>query len=499
MYTEEIALIAQRQNNTKRNYLVVNKYQGKHIPVNPAKALEMFAALAGLVKQRYQGERLLLVGFAETATAIGEALAVQLGTDYMQTTREQIEGVEYLYFSESHSHATEQKVVKNDLDAAILGAETAKAPLPSRGCPGILPPAAAQAEAAKAPAPSKGNLGALSPAAVQAEGDAKPHFNVSHIVFVEDEVTTGNTIWKIIQLIRQEYGENLRFSVASLLNGMDREAQGNYRKEGIDLVYLVKTDHSGYPALARQCINDGMYHKCQPIQKSKGHPSQNSGNQPFYERKVQASSKRGNQPSYEGKVQGFPERGNQPSYEGKVQPSHESGMEIEAFSVSGYINARRLHKGAEYQAACSLLWQGIKEKVPFGTGQEILVLGTEEFMYAPLYVAQEIQELGNRVKFHATTRSPIVVSKNPCYPLHERYGLVSLYDAGRITYLYDLAKYDFVLVITDAEPGNGQNGDFSEEGRQGQDFLEEPGLASLCNAISSCGNQKLYFVWWCGE
>ncbi len=467
MYTEKIALVAKRQNNTKRSYLVVNKYQGKHIPVNPEKALELFSALAGLVEKRCQGEHLLLIGFAETATAIGEALAVQLGASYMQTTREQIEGVEYLYFSESHSHATEQKVVKNDLDAAILGAETAKVPLPSRGCPGILAPAATQAEAAKAPAPSKGNLGALSPAAVQAEGDVGPHFNVSHIVFVEDEVTTGNTIWKIIQLIRQEYGENLCFSVASLLNGMDREAQENYRKEGIDLVYLVKTDHSGYPALAGHCINDGMYHKCQPIHKSKGHPSQNSGNQPFYE--------------------------------GKVQLSHESGMEIEAFSVSGYINARRLHKGAEYQAACGSLWQGIKEKVPFGTGQEILVLGTEEFMYAPLYVAQKIQELGNRVKFHATTRSPIVVSKNPCYPLHERYELVSLYDKGRVTYLYDLAKYDLVLVVTDAEPSVGQNGNFSEEGRQGDACLEEPGMASLYNAISSCGNQKLYFVRWRGE
>ena len=410
MYTEEMALIAKRENNTKRNYLVVNKYQGKHIPADPGKALGLFSALAGLVEGRYQGERLLLIGFAETATAIGEALAVQLGADYMQTTREQIKGVEYLYFSESHSHATEQKVVKDDLDAVILGAGTG----------------------------------------------AKPHLR---IVFVEDEVTTGNTVLGIIQLMRKEYGESLRFSVASLLNGMDGEAQEKYRNNGIDMVYLVKTDHSGYPELAGRWAADGVYHKCQPFCRNQGQA-----------RKL------------------CPIKQN-PSRRCEVP-----GMEI---SAPGCINARRLHKGADYQAACGLLWQGIQEKISFGAGQEVLVLGTEEFMYAPLYVAQKIQELGSHVRYHATTRSPIMVGKSPCYPLHERYELVSLYDAGRTTYVYDLAKYNLVLVITDAEPGNGQNGDFPEKYRQGTACLGGPGMASLCNAIDRCGNQTVYFIRWC--
>lgn len=426
MFPEKLALVAKRENNTKRNYLVVNKYQGKHIPVNPSKALEMFSALAGLLENRFQGERLLLIGFAETATAIGEALAVQLGSDYMQTTREAIKEVEYLYFSESHSHATEQKVVKDDLDAVILGMEDAGMPLPVPGQLGILPSAAAREGA-----------------------DAKAHPKAGRIVFVEDEVTTGNTIWEIIQLMRQEYGDNLRFSVASLLNGMDGEAQEKYRRNGIDMVYLVKTDHSCYPELAERCVDDGIYHKCQPFCGGRG--------------------------------------------------TEKDGLEVKGFSISGYINARRLHKGADYQAACRLLWQGIKEKIPFGAGQDILVLGTEEFMYAPLYVAQRIQELGNHVKCHATTRSPIMVSKNPGYPLHERYELVSLYDAKRITYLYDLAEYDIVLVITDAEPSNGQEDNFQREYRKGDACLGEPGMDALCNAICSCGNKKIYFVRWCGD
>ena len=34
MYTEkQLVAVAKRENNTKRNYLVVNRLQGKHVPV----------------------------------------------------------------------------------------------------------------------------------------------------------------------------------------------------------------------------------------------------------------------------------------------------------------------------------------------------------------------------------------------------------------------------------------------------------------------------------
>ena len=93
MYQEEdLVRIAKRENNNKRSYLVVNRLQGKHIPVKPHEALTMFRELAAQLKERYAGERLLLIGFAETATAIGAAVAAELGAAYMQTTREAIPG-----------------------------------------------------------------------------------------------------------------------------------------------------------------------------------------------------------------------------------------------------------------------------------------------------------------------------------------------------------------------------------------------------------------------
>ena len=40
---QDLVSIAKREQNKKRNYLVLNRLQGKHIPVSPGQALSMFA------------------------------------------------------------------------------------------------------------------------------------------------------------------------------------------------------------------------------------------------------------------------------------------------------------------------------------------------------------------------------------------------------------------------------------------------------------------------
>lgn len=366
MYTEkELAAIAKRENNTKRKYLVVNRFQGKHIPVRPGDAFSMFGELADLLEARYKGESLLLVGFAETATAIGAAAAVKMDSYYIQTTRENIPGVSYLYFSETHSHATEQKLVKNDLDDILS--------------------------------------------------------KITRVVFVEDEVTTGNTILHIINLMQKTYGHNVKFSVASLLNGMNPQSQEIYREREIDTLYLVKTDHDTYTEIAEQYAGDGIYHK---------------------------------------------------------KNTKEQEVKVNTISASNYVNARRLQKGSSYAAACEKLWQEVEKKAPVGTHKRILVLGTEEFMYPALYVAQQMEKKENTVVCHSTTRSPIAVSSEPEYPLHERYELASLYDDSRTTYIYDLASYDEVFIITDADSG------------------KTDGFNSLLNALYSCGNDRIHVIRW---
>lgn len=392
MYTEaELVRIAKRENNTRRKYLVVNRLQGKHIPVSPKEALQMFRSLAELIKEAYPSERLLMVGFAETATAIGAAVAIECQAAYMQTTREVIDGVDYLYFSESHSHATEQKLVKTDLDK-IIG-------------------------------------------------------KTDWIVFIEDEVTTGNTILNIVRLIQKTYAQPVSFAVASILNGMNEEALENYKNLKIPVHYLVKTAHDTYTEIAEQYQADGTCHICTKPQEKEVEQ----------QKEVQQQI--------------------------EMQQTKEAQQPIEVQEISGWINARRLHTADTYKQACEQLWQEIQQKYHYiketETGRRILVLGTEEFMYPALYVGAKLEEAGYTVRMHATTRSPIAVSKEEKYPLHTRYELASLYDKNRTTFVYDLTEYEEVLVLTDA-----QN-------------QETEGWESLQRALALNQNRQIRGIRWC--
>ena len=347
---KDLVRIAKRENNTKRSYLVVDPLQGKHVPVEPSKALNLFKSLAEKLQGKYEGERLLLIGFAETATAIGAQAAITLGTKYIQTTREVIPHARYLFFSEAHSHATEQKLVKDDIDRVIN--------------------------------------------------------DIDRIVFIEDEVTTGNTIMNIIKIITKEYQKKIKFAVASLLNGMTEESLKIYQDEKIELHYLVKTDHSGYGAVAEQYRCDGLY------------------------------------------ICAIPENHTHESADIDVQS--EKNMREHIISIPGWMNARRFVDAKQYEAACRKLAETVIAETGVKQGERVLVIGTEEFMYPALLTGQEIEKMGCEVRSHSTTRSPIAVSTEEEYPLHCRYELRSLYDPDRKTFIYDLENYDRVIVMTDS-------------------------------------------------
>ena len=368
MYTEsDLVKIAKRENNKKRNYLVVNPLQGKHIPVSPKKALQVFSELARLL-EIYKDEKLLVVGFAETATAIGAKIAIELGAGYIQTTREEIPGINYLFFSEEHSHATEQRLVKDDLDEIMD--------------------------------------------------------KVDRIIFAEDEVTTGKTIWNLITVLEQNYERKVKFAVASLLNGMSENAMETFIRRGIELHYLVKIKHDRYSEIAEKAVSDGIYHQ-----------------------------------------------------------EDISGTEYEytaCIDIEGWMDTRRFTDTEQYEGACQRFSEKISEVLPLEEYKKLLVLGTEEFMFPGLYIGKCLEESGHFVRFHATTRSPISVSSNAEYPLHERYTLLSLYDEERKTFLYDIGSYDAVIVITDAQ-----------KKRQG-------GELSLLNAIKK-KNEIVYLVRWYGK
>ena len=70
----DLLRLAKRFHNTKRTYLLMNPLQAKHLSIQPATTIEMFRSLGEKIKDSYDGIR-LVIGFAETATAVGVAVA----------------------------------------------------------------------------------------------------------------------------------------------------------------------------------------------------------------------------------------------------------------------------------------------------------------------------------------------------------------------------------------------------------------------------------------
>ena len=109
------------------------------------------------------------------------------------------------------------------------------------------------------------------------------------------------------------------------------------------------------------------------------------------------------------------------------------------------------------------------------------VIGTEEFMYPALYAAAAFEDCGINAVTHSATRSPITVSSEEDYPLHCRFELASLYDPDRKTFIYDLKKYDCVIILTDSPD------------------VSKDGINSLVNALKLAGNSCINIYRWCNN
>lgn len=194
-YTKETTLrVAKRYRNAKRAYLLVNPLQAKHMPVSPTEALTMMRTLGEGLRQEFPGARLVL-GFAETATALGAAVASRLGPDcaFLTTTREAGEGPGWVRFLEEHSHAAEQKLWGGDLDALLQETDT--------------------------------------------------------VLFVDDEISTGKTLRNMVAQLTRRWpalGEKTLVA-ASLLNRVTPEQEEALADAGITcrcLVRLPQEDHT---------------------------------------------------------------------------------------------------------------------------------------------------------------------------------------------------------------------------------------------------------------
>ena len=126
---DDLFSVAKRYNNSKRNYLIVNKKQSKYLPTKPSDTLEMVTTLAKKAKEITTDDRIdfeeqtLVIGFAETATALGHLFANHFRKAYyLTTTRENLGNGKCIEFREEHSHVVEQRLYYGELENAIKNA-----------------------------------------------------------------------------------------------------------------------------------------------------------------------------------------------------------------------------------------------------------------------------------------------------------------------------------------------------------------------------------------
>jgi adenine/guanine phosphoribosyltransferase-like PRPP-binding protein len=93
--------------NPRRAQLLVSRVLGKHVPVDPALVLAVGARLGDLVRAALGGAAAAVLGYAETATGLGHAVAAALAAPYLHSTRRAVPTARpWAEFAEAHSHAT---------------------------------------------------------------------------------------------------------------------------------------------------------------------------------------------------------------------------------------------------------------------------------------------------------------------------------------------------------------------------------------------------------
>ena len=341
--SEKILRIAKRFNNQKRTYLFVNPLQAKHIPVSPRDSLGMMKALGYMLANKYPHTK-LVIGFAETATAIGAVVAESLSPKcvYIHTTREDVSGVvQWVRFKEEHSHATEQNLAGDNLSAWISATDS--------------------------------------------------------VIFVDDEISTGKTMRNMIEQLKQKYPhlKNKRLVAASLLNRVAKEDEEKLASTGIVCEYLLKLPQADYPSAVK----------------------------------------------------------NVSIHEAPVAVPIKIATRYQALFCENFGDPRKGIQISRYKHNCDEMAETFVMQFfdKIKNGSSILILGTEECMYPALKLGAALEDCGQNycVSCHATTRSPIGVCADENYPITSGYKIKSFYDFDRATYIYNLCKYDVVVVVTD--------------------------------------------------
>lgn len=133
------------------------------------------------------------------------------------------------------------------------------------------------------------------------------------------------------------------------------------------------------------------------------------------------------------------------------------------------VNCKRCFD--ECEALCGAVFGELDSAI--SQAKSVEIIGTEELCLPPILLGKLLAEKGFDVRVHGVTRSPILPSSTEDYPIKTRSVLPSLYDGERTVYLYNSAKCDIAIIMTDAPK------------------ISDEALKRLCGA---CGGERVVLV-----
>ncbi|MWC27822.1 phosphoribosyltransferase [Paenibacillus sp. MMS18-CY102] len=429
------------RNNPKRSFLFVSKLLGKHIPINPHTSLLGGYALAALLCRHLQPERegelapvlqatmegltdpsraaevyrqliakrlrqpmpVKLLGFAETATALGHAMfdALEEQAAYLHTTRELLLDREsVLQFDEEHSHAVAHRCYAEQQDFL-------------------------------------------------ADDEV--------VVFVDDEMTTGKTTLNLIRDMQGKYSRK-RYVVAALLDwrsAADEAAFAAMEQEfgiSIETICLyrgtIEVEGAAFPDGAPQ----GLVQVFEGGEALADGAAGSVARKPLIEPFVQMHQLNG---IFEEVLTVSADLANQRNDTPYIRETGRFGIsasdrvksEPAILAAAERLRAIRQQRVEASGAQLGSAAESVGEQATSG---KTLVVGTGEFMYVPMRIAAE---LGEGVYYQSTTRSPIHPLQHADYAVRDGVSFPSPDDGQVKHFIYNLRAhtYDDVFIVLERE------------------------------------------------
>ncbi|WP_327119014.1 phosphoribosyltransferase [Streptomyces sp. NBC_01341] len=351
--------------NPKRAHLLVSNILGKHVPQRPSvvygAGFELGERVRNLLGEA-EARRAVVLGYAETATGLGHAVADGLGTaPYLHSTRRPVAGVAPAGgFEESHSHATSHLLLPEN--------------------PGLL----------------------------RNTEDGAP------LVLVDDEFSTGNTVLNTIRALHARFPRD-RYVIVALVDMRSEADQGRLAEFAAEIGARVDLIAR---ARGTVLLPDGVLEKGRSlVAEHETEPAPREAPAPRTE------------PVRVGLdwPAGVPDGGRH-----GFTPAHRAALEAALPAMAGRV-------------ADAL-----------GDARDVLVLGFEELMYAPLRLGTALEDATTAdVRYSTTTRSPVLAVDDPGYAIRSRLVFPAHDDPADgpgDRYAYNVAGggFDAVVAVVDS-------------------------------------------------